>query len=825
MSSCEPSHMKTLLLIDANALIHRSFHAMPPLSTPKGEPIQAIYGLSRILLKIFREGPPTGGFDYVAALFDRPERTFRKEKYEEYKAKRPKAPDELVSQIVKAREVFGKFRVKTIEIPGYEADDLIGTLAKRFAKEKDLKVTILSGDKDLLQLVEDGKVTVKTFKKGIGEMMEYHEAEVKEHYGLTPGQLPDFKAISGDPSDNIPGIPGVGPKTTTPLLQKFGTVENLYAHLSPDDKWYEKFAPHKKDVLMYKELATINCEAPIELGGIEDLKKEPLDTAELDAYFAELGFRSMTAGEKKKGEPKKNATPRKAPASQGGLPLLGGETQVARVDGVTVGFDLKKERDLQEPFFDIGIAAWLIEPDLKDYGPDSVFRALLDKEWRGESEQVEEAFGWAKEKLAELDLERVFYEIEMPLLRVLKEIEEHGVMIDITKVQALRGELQKEIKRLEKEIYGKAGEEFNLNSPKQLSHILFDVLGIIPPKGMKKTPQGLMSTNFENLMLLREAHPIVDTILLFRTAFKILSTYVDPILERTDKNGRLHTSFVQTGTATGRLSSESPNMQNLPVAGEGGEGKDWGTKLRDAFVAPEGAKLVAFDYSQLELRILAAVSGDKEMTHAFRRGEDIHALTASQIFGVSADKVTKEMRRIAKTLNFGVAYGMGSVAFAKVAGVSRDEAKKFIAQYYKSFSGVKEWQEETIREARESGFVKTLTGRRRPIPDIRSGSPQFMAQAERIAINMPIQGLEADIIKYAMIEARRVLLEKGWWEDGVKMLLSIHDELLFEIRDDMIEEVVPILEKLMESAYPLDVPLEVNVSSGIEWGGLVPYAK
>lgn len=819
--------MKKLLLIDANALIHRSFHALPPWKTAKGEPIQAIYGLSKILLKIFRDEQ----FDHIAALFDRPERTLRKEQYEEYKAKRPTPPDELVSQIVKAHEVFERFGVATFEIPGFEADDLIGTLTERYKKEKDVQVVILSGDMDLLQLVENGKVSVKTFKKGIGEIAEYHEEQVKERYGLTPAQIPDFKAIAGDPSDNIPGISGAGPKTATMLLQKYGTLENIYAHLDPKEKWYEKFNGHKKEAFLFKELATIRRDAPVKLGGLEELAKRELDIEELHKYFLSLGFRILAGeikGEKK--EKKKKPSFSAAADSEGkgkktpqaGLPLLGGQVLSARIDGVIVGFDLKKRKELHEPYFDIGIAAWLIDPDLKEYGPEMVFRRFLKKEWQGTEEDLKEAYDWAKEKLGELELERVCYEIEMPLIMVLREIERHGVAIDLTRVQDLRNELQKETNRLQKEIVAVAGEEFNLNSPQQVSRILFEQLKIALPKGMKKTPGGAMSTNVENLTLLEGAHPIIKSILSFRTAFKMLSTYVDPILERVGKSGHLHTSFVQTGTATGRLSSENPNMQNMPVA-EGGEEGDWGKKLRTACVAEKGMNLVAFDYSQLELRILAAVSGDKEMKDTFKRGGDIHTMTAAEIFSIPQGAVTKEMRRVAKTLNFGVAYGMGSSAFAKVAGISRDEAKKFIEKYYKAFSGVQRWQEETIKEAHERGYVMTLTGRKRPIPDIQSGSPQFVARAERIAINMPIQGLEADIIKYAMIETRRALKEKKWWAREVRMLLTIHDELLFEIRDDMMKETVPLVKKLMESAYPLEVPLTVNVSHGANWGELVPY--
>ena len=491
----------------------------------------------------------------------------------------------------------------------------------------------------------------------------------------------------------------------------------------------------------------------------------------------------------------------------------------------TIGFNLKSREIIKEPYFDLAIAFWLIDPDLKDYSPEKIFSVFIKKEWSGKKEDIEAVYAFAEKKLKEYGLIEVFYEIEMPMLKILGEMERSGIGIDMRKIKKLKKELEDVILGLEKKIYRYAGRKFNLNSPKQLGEVLFKKLEIHSGKDsplLRKTPKGETSTNFEQLSAYADKHPIIRPILEYRSAHKILRTYADPIIGLIGKDGRLHTTYVQTGTATGRLSSENPNLQNVPVAEEVSE-KNWGRKLRECFVARSGFELVAFDYSQLELRIIASVSEDKAMIQSFLDGKDIHAITAAQIFSVPVQKVTKEMRRIAKTLNFGVVYGMGSMAFARSSGLSLSDARKFIESYFETFPNIKIWQEGIIREARETGYVMTLTGRRRNLKGILSPFARVAAQAERIAINMPIQGLEADIMKYAMIKSRQKLEEKKWWGGAVRMLLTIHDELLFEVRNDIINEAASEIIKSMEGAYSLRVPLKINPSRGKSWGNLSPF--
>lgn len=490
----------------------------------------------------------------------------------------------------------------------------------------------------------------------------------------------------------------------------------------------------------------------------------------------------------------------------------------------TIGFNLKDREIIKEPYFDLSVAFWLIDPDLKDYSPEAISNVFFKKEWRGKKEDIGAAYAFAEKKLKEYGLEKVFHEIEMPMLKILQEMERGGIGVDVRKVKKLKKELEDEISGLEKKIYRYAGRKFNINSPRQLGEILFKKLEIHSGKNspiLRRTPGGEMSTNFEQLSAYADRHRIIRPILEYRSAHKILRTYADPIIGFVGEDGRLHTTYVQTGTATGRLSSENPNLQNIPVAEETSE--NWGKKLRECFIAKPGFELVAFDYSQLELRIIASVSEDEAMIKSFLDGKDIHAITAAQIFGVPTQKVTKEMRRIAKTLNFGVVYGMGSMAFARSSGLSLSDARKFIENYFRTFPNIKIWQEGIIREARETGYVTTLTGRRRNLKGILSPFARAAAQAERIAINMPIQGLEADIVKYAMIEARAKLEERGWWGGAVRMLLTIHDELLFEVRNDTINEAASEILKSMEGAYSLRVPLKINLSRGKSWGSLTSF--
>ncbi len=862
--------MKTLLLIDANALIHRAFHALPPLTTPAGEPIGAVYGLATVMLKIFREKKP----DFIAAAFDRPEATFRKEKYEQYKIHRPKAPDELVFQLKKSRELMEKFGVAVFEAPGFEADDLIGSLAEKFKEEKeepDLKILIFTGDLDALQLVVNGKVAVETLKKGVGETKIYDEEAVRERYGVPPERLIDFKGLVGDPSDNIPGVPQVGPKTAAALLGRFGTLEGVYANLEnlrqgtkKERALFDKLSGHREQAFLSKELATIRRDAPA-AAKLSDLKTPPLPKEKLAGYFGALGFRSLVArlNEGQKGSGKREAknearneektderaekgeerTGKNGEREEGGAFFLPEENEgelppkeiLESPEILKVGFGLKpffkilKKRGIffKPPFFDLQIAAWLLGPDGKNFDWQSVCVKLL-KESRGDFRSaLPELFNATAKKLEENGLLELLRRVEMPLVEILAEMEERGVKTDGGVLKSLNGELEKELKRLEEEICVAAGEKFNVNSPKQLADILFGKLKI-PAKRAKRTAGGALSTDAESLLAIKNAHPIVAPLLEYREAFKLKTTYVEPILELISPDGRLRTTFVQTGTATGRLSSQNPNLQNIPQEFRqdfhSPRMPSWVKALRRAFVAPEGFSLAAFDYSQVELRILASVSGDEKMLDAFSRGLDIHKMTAAQIFNVSLAEVTPKMRNVAKTLNFGVVYGMGPTAFSKASGLSRDEAKKFIGEYFDDFPQVRIWQEKTKEEAKILGFVKTEMGRKRWLPHATSFHPRFMAEAERAAVNMPIQGLAADIIKLAMIETEREIKKRNW-RDKARLLLSIHDELLFEIKDDILEEASAVIKKTMESVYKLKTPLKVKAATGGNWDALMPASS
>ncbi len=816
-----------IFLIDANSLIHRAFHALPPLTSPDGAPVQALYGVASILLKLWKEEKPR----YAAALFDRPEPTFRKERYDAYKAQRAKAPDELVSQLIEAHRLFEVFGIPVFEAPGWEADDLIATLAHRFRSAPDARVVILTGDLDTLQLVEDDHILVRALKTGISDTVLYDEAAVKGRYGLEPRQLIDYKALVGDASDNVKGVPGVGPKTAAQLLQKFGTLEKFYAASSGDEKLAKRVLPHRAAAELAKMLVTLRDDAPIPPTPRSALAVPP--TADgARAYFEKRGFRALIkrmGGEVSAAPPAKEAASAKedlfTSAKEKSLPAHvvvrdDAAHPLPAGDALKVGFGIKsilkrawrEGKDLPPPYWDFGVGAWLLDPDSHAQEPAQLFQRLAHMVWDGSDAHHEALFAHEHQALAEAGLLAIFRELEMPLLRVLGEMEQTGILLSRERIAALLAKTDDHLALLERGISRLAGEEFNLNSPREVGRILFEKLGI--HGAQMKTPGGKRSTREEALLSLAAAHPIVKSILEHREFFKIRSTYLAPLLARIEKDGRVRTEYVQTGAATGRLSSQAPNLQNIP------QNFIWAKELRAAFVAPAGWSLLALDYTQLELRILAAVSGDPELIGACVRGEDLHRLTASRALGIPLEEVGDKERRLAKTLNFGLAYGMGARAFAQVAGVSAEEAKRFIAQYFKTFTRVKEWQESVKMEARATGFVQTLTGRRRYLPAILSSAPQFRAEAERAAINHPIQGLGADIMKRAMLKMREEFRARGW--DGEEhLLLSIHDELLLEVRDDMMEAIAPRAQAIMEQAYPLKVPLTVKMSAGKDWGHLV----
>lgn len=820
--------MKTLLLIDANGLIHRAFHALPALTSPQGEVVNALYGLASILIKIIKEQKP----NYLAAAFDRPETTFRKEMFEGYKAHRPPAANELISQIIKAHELFEKFGIRTFEKAGFEADDVIATLAKKFKKTPDLKIVILTGDLDALQLVEKDKVVVQFLKKGVSETFIYNEKAVVERFSLKPHQLNDYKGLVGDPSDNLPGISGIGPKTASRLLSQYQNLENVFLKINPQDPLAKKILPQKEKALFSKKLAALSDKVPLKIN-LKTLNYPGLPLEKVVKYFSLLGFQSLI--KRIINQPLPNQTlfqtkPQK-PAStdiietnqiliipdlERALNLkkkLAGNWLKIAFDWHKLLEELKKAKiEVKEPLFDLKIAAWLIDSGQKNYSLDILCQRFLQKNFQ-ESEGgsiLKELYFFLNQKLESYGLNYVFREVEMPLIKVLLSLEERGVYVNQIKLEKLRQKLLLELKSLVQKIYQETDLVFNLNSPKQLSRILYEKLKIQFPKS-RKTASGFFSTAEAILNQLKNEYPLVDLILKYREATKIKNTYVGPILKLLGKDGRLHTHFLQTSTSTGRLSSEKPNLQNIP------QESVWAKFLRETFEAKKGWHLVSFDYSQLELRLLAELSEDDKLKEVFKQNQDIHQITASEVLHLPPEQITDSLRRLGKTLNFGIIYGIGAKSFAQAAGLNEAEAKKFIEEYFRHFPKIKIWQEKIKAEARTFGYVKNIFGRRRWFWNIISNHFRVQSEMERAAINMSIQSLEADILKMSMIKIFKDIQEKKW-ENKVKMVLSLHDELLFEIKDDMLEIAKLHIKKTMEEIFPLSIPLQIETEQGKNWG-------
>lgn len=814
--------MKTLLLIDTHAFLHRAFHALPPLKSPTGKPTGALYGLTNTLLKIIRDLKP----DYVVAALDRPEPTFRKKKFSAYKAHRPKAPDELIEQIVEARPLLEKLNIPYLEAPGFEADDIIGTITASLGTEKNLKIIILTGDLDALQLVQGEKVIVAAPKHGLSELTYYNDSAVAERFGLPPEKLVDYKGLVGDPSDNIPGVPGVGSKTAAALLQEFGTIEKIYGGMPKGHKLAGKVLPHEKQALLSKELATIEKKAPVPIKLAAWLYKAP-DPITLKKYFEGLGFESilrrLIAPEKPVQNPRSSAQQLDNSANrlQNSATILDTASIRARPSALSgapikIAYDWKKliketGGKPEKPFFDIKVAAWLIDPDKKDLSLEALERRFLKHRTENVENALDALYSAIRRELDASGLAPLYETLELPLIPVLADMETAGVAVNTVQLRALLENTDKELDALTKKIYAAAGETFNLNSPKQTSEVLFKKLSLSGGR-RKKTGTGQLSTDEETLKELRGAHPVIPLILQYREAFKIRSTYIEPLIEKTE-NGRVHTTFLQTGTGTGRLSSEKPNLQNIP------RGSKLAEELRSAFEAPPRRKVVAYDYSQLELRLLAELADEREMKAAFAAGFDIHRLTAAKVFCIPYEKVDDEKRQLSKTLNFGVIYGMGARAFAKTASTTLKDAEAFINDYFKTFPAIRRWHEKVIAEAETCGFVKNRNGRRRIFTP--SNHPRFQSEMRRMAMNMPIQSLGADIIKKAMIDTSAIIEKRGW-SPKARLILSIHDELLFEVADDILEIIVPVLRAAMETVYVFSVPLRVETKTGPSWGALKP---
>ena len=921
-----------LFLLDAYALIYRAYYAFirNPRINSKGQNTSAVFGFVNTLEEILRKENPT----HIAVVFDSPLPSFRHIKYEEYKAQREPTPEDIKASIPIIKEILQAYNIPILEIPGYEADDVIGTIAKKMATQK-VNVYMMTPDKDYVQLVDDHIFIYKP-RYGNNDFDILDKEKVLEKYSLShPMQMIDMLALMGDTSDNIPGCPGIGPKTAQKLLKEFGSVENI---LNNTDKLKgaikNKIEENKDRILFSKFLATIKTDVPIEVK-IEDFKRKEIDEEALKRIFKELEFRSLLT-RVLKNESQKNGTKKPVQGmlfenettkfennttephslsentpsihstqhtyrmvkeekklielcnkicsqksvcfdteTTGVNPLLSelvglsfaykeGEAYYVPIDddrekaqqkvdifrpffedekiekvGQNIKYDILELRNydiqVKGKLFDTMIAHYLINPEIP-HGMDYMAKMYLNyttihideligpkgknqKNMRDIDQETvckyaaEDADITLKLKnilekeLRENKLEQLFNEIESPLIYVLADMEWAGVRLDLEALEQLAEEYRKEMNQIEKEIIEMAGIEFNINSPKQIGEILFDKMKIID--NPKKTKTGQYSTSENELEKLRSKHPIIEKILEQRSLKKLLSTYIEAFPQLINpKTGKIHTSFNQTATATGRLSSSNPNLQNIPIRNERGK------EIRKVFIPDKGCTFLSADYSQIELRIMAHLSKDKNMIEAFNKGQDIHAATASKIFKIPLEEVTPDMRRKAKTANFGIIYGITPYGLSQRLGISRSDAKKLIEEYFTTFSGVKRYMDESIAKAREQGYVETIFGRKRFLPDINSQNAVVRGYAERNAINTPIQGSAADIIKVAMNKIYKRLSDG---EYKSKMILQVHDELDFNVHMNELDEVKNIVVYEMENAYPLIVPLKTVCNHGANW--------
>ena len=862
--------MKKLLILDSNSILNRAFYGVRYLSAKDGTPTNAIYGFLNILLKLIKEQEP----DYICAAFDVKAPTFRHKQYEGYKAQRKPMPEGLAAQMPLAKDVLRAMGVTILEKEGYEADDIIGTVA-RLCEESEISCFIATGDKDDLQLASDKtKVILTVTKSGYNETIIYDDKGVKEKYHVTPTEFIDVKALMGDPSDNIPGVKGVGEKTAMSLIEKHHSIEYIYENI--DDiglkgAMLQKMKDGREMAFMSKELATINRNTPIEFNaeecvfdGFENNGElyEILKRLELNSIIKKLdlsggdnvkenedifkdfsyqvGDKNMISGDKVTvvldfdGDNISSA----AVGAGNNAVVLNEQDDIKELledDSIAkVMFDVKEaivklngRIDIKNISDDTAIAAYLVDPAKNEYTieklaseyfgtviekPEVKQLSLLDDVETDRSEYLAKcavALGVLNErigdKIKENGQEKLYQEVELPLVTVLAHLEINGFLVDDNQLKEFADKLGEKIDALTNEIYMLAGEEFNINSPKQLGVILFEKLELKP---VKKTKTGY-ATNADVLEKLRDKHPIVNFIMEYRQLAKLKSTYCDGLTAVVNPNThRIHSVFTQTVTVTGRLSSTEPNLQNIPTRTE------LGREIRKMFVAKEGYVLVDADYSQIELRVLAHIANDETMINAFRNNEDIHAVTASQVLGIPLEDVTKEQRSSAKAVNFGIVYGIGEFSLAQDLHISVKEAKAYIESYLEKYHGVRNYMESIKEQAKKDGYVKTMLNRIRYIPELKSPNYNIRQFGERVALNTPIQGTAADIIKLAMVRVDNRLINEGLKS---KLILQVHDELIVEAHKDEVDKVKQILSEEMQGAMELNVPLKVDMSTGHSW--------
>lgn len=839
-----------LMLIDANSLLYRAFFALPPLENSKGQPTGAVYGFINMLLKLLEDYP----VDYAVAAFDLPGPTRHTEEYKDYKANRPPTPFELRSQMQIAREILDSMGIARVELEGYEADDLVGSMA-RVAAENGCFSWIVSGDRDILQVVDENTHVILTHK-GISQTTVYDRQAVKERYDVGPVQIVDIKGLMGDTSDNIPGVPGIGEKTAIKLISQYGSIAGVYENIADlKGKMRENLEANQDLAFLSRKLAEIDTAAPLPLEW-PPARLERNDK-ELYAMFKELEFHSLLERlELVDTSTATVETVRTGPVDQSlfqqkelallfleGFVAIGGSqgallythealpaaldsleqflsteaTQVITDDAKAIyRFAMDREIDLLSQVHSCQLAAYLLKPG-GNLDIPGLIRAFTETGVdRGEMDDVQHLAAhvsllprlWEslEQKLRESGAWELYSGIEVPLAKVLARMERTGIAVDVRELDAMGAQLEEQIAGLQEQIYELAGCQFNINSPKQLGEVLFERLNIPP---VRKTKTGY-STDASVLEFISDSHEAVPLILEYRQLVKLQTTYIEGLKAVWDKEtGRIYTTFNQTVTATGRLSSTEPNLQNIPIRMEEGR------RIRKAFIPGGGYQwLLAADYSQIELRILAHIAQDSTLIEAFRHGQDIHRRTAAEIFGVELDAVTSSQRQAAKAVNFGLVYGQTDFGLARALNISKGEAAKYIEQYFRRYPGVKEYMDKTVAEARKNGYVTTLLNRRRYLPEISSRNFQRRSFAERTAINTPIQGTAADIIKLAMVE-----VEKRLDSDGLvsRMLLQVHDELVLETTSDELKRVARLVRTAMENVYTLDVPLVADVKIGSNW--------
>ncbi|MFH0994046.1 MAG: DNA polymerase I [Pseudomonadota bacterium] len=881
-----------LYLIDATATIHRAYHAIRGLSTSSGLPTNAVFGFTRMLIKLLQDWSP----EYIALCFDSKGKTFRHEMYPDYKATRPPMPEDMRVQLSYIREVSEGFQMPVIELPGFEADDLIGTLAAR-ADQAGFSVVMVTGDKDFIQLVTETVSIWDPMKDKVTNLEEVHKT-----FGLEPGQIIDVMGFSGDTSDNVPGVPGIGPKTALSLIQNFGSMAQVYERIDEvaSKSVRRKLADHKDQAFLSRSLVTIQTNVPLSVH-LEDFKANPPDTAALAKLFKTLEFRQLQQEYPVPSDlTRKNYTAvmtrealNQLVSNLSGAKILSVDTETTSKDpmkaelvglsfSVTaghafyvpvghvypeapvqlnlglvlnaikpilenpeipkIGQNIKYDAivltrygiHLRGVVFDDMVASYLINPSLRAHSLDQIaldhlnhktitFQEVTDKGAHAgfQTVPIESATPYACEdadialmarevllpKLESLGLMDLLERVEIPLIGVLMRMEMRGVCVDCDRLRLLSKSFESQIADMETRIYAAAGETFNIQSHQQLGQILFEKLKLPTQKKTKKKTG--YSTDVEVLTQLAIHHELPDLVLRHRTLSKLKSTYTDALLDLVHpETGRIHTSYNQTVTATGRLSSSDPNLQNIPIRTEEGR------QIRSAFIPREGWIMVSADYSQIELRILAHCSEDPLLIDAFKKDEDIHSRTASEVFGGLPGMLTPELRRQAKIINFGILYGMGAFSLSRELGISQKMAKAYIDQYFKRYRGVRDYTEQTIESARQTQKTSTLLGRIRLLPDINSQNINVRNFAERIAVNTPIQGTAADLIKLAMIQMDTDFSEKGF---QAAMLMTVHDELVFEVPEKELEAVTTRIRDIMEGVWQLKVPLKVNIAYGKNW--------